>query len=379
MTNVESRATASNTYFQTLAELGPVFADRAASHDAQETFVAANYADLKAQRFFSAGVPAELGGGGLSYPELCRLVRELARSCPSTALAFAMHLHLMAATVWRYKRGLPGEPLLRRIAAEQLVLVSTGGRDWLASNGEMRAVPGGYRVTARKAFSSGCEAGELLVSSACHDDPGDGPSVLHFAVPLKSAGISLLDDWHTLGMRGTGSRTVVLDDVFVPAEAVSLKRPAGRWHPVWATVLGVALPLIMSVYLGVAEEAASLARVQAQKRSADPNVPYLLGELTNALTAVQLAVQDMIALNNHYDFQPELSLADAMLVRKTIAAKAALQTVQKALEVSGGVGFYQGFGLEKLLRDIQAATFHPLPEKAQHLFTGRVALGLAPA
>lgn len=379
MTNVQSRATASNTYFQTLAELGPVFADRAASHDAQETFVAANYADLKAQRFFSAGVPAELGGGGLSYPELCRLVRELAQACPSTALAFAMHLHLMAATVWRYKRGLPGEPLLRRIAAEQLVLVSTGGRDWLASNGEMRAVPGGYRVTARKAFSSGCEAGELLVSSACHDDPGDGPSVLHFAVPLKSAGISLLDDWHTLGMRGTGSRTVVLDDVFVPAEAVSLKRPAGRWHPVWATVLGVALPLIMSVYLGVAEEAASLARVQAQKRSADPNVPYLLGELTNALTAVQLAVQDMIALNNHYDFQPELSLADAMLVRKTIAAKAALQTVQKALEVSGGVGFYQGFGLEKLLRDVQAATFHPLPEKAQHLFTGRVALGLAPA
>lgn len=379
MTNVQSRATASNTYFQTLAELGPVFADRAASHDAQETFVAANYADLKAQRFFSAGVPAELGGGGLSYPELCRLVRKLAQACPSTALAFAMHLHLMAATVWRYKRGLPGEPLLRRIAAEQLVLVSTGGRDWLASNGEMRAVPGGYRVTARKAFSSGCEAGDLLVSSACHDDPGDGPSVLHFAVPLKSAGISLLDDWHTLGMRGTGSRTVVLDDVFVPAEAVSLKRPAGRWHPVWATVLGVALPLIMSVYLGVAEEAASLARVQAQKRSADPNVPYLLGELTNALTAVQLAVQDMIALNNHYDFQPELSLADAMLVRKTIAAKAALQTVQKALEVSGGVGFYQGFGLEKLLRDIQAATFHPLPEKAQHLFTGRVALGLAPA
>ncbi len=51
---------------------------------------------------------------------------------------------------------------------------------------------------------------------------------------------------------------------------------------------------------------------------------------------------------------------------------------EKALELAGGIGFYRGFGLERLLRDGHAAQFHPLPEKQQHLFTGRLALGLEP-
>lgn len=377
MTSVKSSPVTSDSFFQRLAELGPVFADRAASHDLHETFVSANYADLKRHAFFSAGVPTELGGGGLTFTELCRLLREMAAFCPSTALVFAMHQHLTAAAVWRYRRGLPGEPLLRRIAAEQLVLVTTGGHDWLSSTGETRAVEGGYRVSGRKAFSSGCEIGDLLLSSMHFAEP-DGPSVIHFAVPMRSEGISLMDDWHTLGMRGTGSRTVLLENVFVPEAAVSLKRPAGQWHPVWATVLGVAMPLIMSVYLGAAEAAARIARDRAQRPPHDPGQPYLLGELTNALTTVELAVQDLVRLNAEHTFEPTLPFADAVLVRKTLAANAAVQVAHKAMEVCGGVGFYHGFGLEKLLRDIQAAPYHPLPEKAQQRFSGRLALGLDP-
>src|SRR4029434_867461 len=56
-------------------ERGPRFAERAASHDGNDTFVSTNYAELKAHRVFSAGVPAELGGGGASHPELCSLLR----------------------------------------------------------------------------------------------------------------------------------------------------------------------------------------------------------------------------------------------------------------------------------------------------------------
>lgn len=377
MTSVESSPVTGNSFFRQLAELGPVFADRAASHDAQETFVGANYADLKRGAFFSAGVPAELGGGGLRFAELCQLMRQMAHSCPSTALVFAMHQHLTAAAVWRYRRGLPGEPLLRRIAAEQLVLVTTGGHDWLSSTGETREVEGGYRVSGRKAFSSGCEIGDLLLSSMHFSEPG-GASVIHFAVPMRSEGISLMDDWHTLGMRGTGSRTVVLEDVFVPTAAVSLKRPAGQWHPVWATVIGVAMPLIMSVYLGAAEEAARIALELARRTPDDPNLPYLLGELKNALTSTELAVESLVALNGEHTFEPDLNFADAVLVRKTLAANAAVETARKAMEVCGGVGFYHGFGLERFLRDIQAAPYHPLPEKAQERFTGRLALGLGP-
>lgn len=58
-------------------ELGPTFAARAADHDANDAFVSRNYADLKARKVFSAGVPAELGGGGASHAELGGLLRVL--------------------------------------------------------------------------------------------------------------------------------------------------------------------------------------------------------------------------------------------------------------------------------------------------------------
>src|SRR5690349_3867329 len=112
-------------------DLGPVFASRAAGHDADDSFVADNYRDLKERRIFSAGVPAELGGGGASYAELCAMLRELGRHDGSTALALSMHTHLVAAAVWRLRHGQPAEALLRKIAASELVLVSTGAGDWL--------------------------------------------------------------------------------------------------------------------------------------------------------------------------------------------------------------------------------------------------------
>src|SRR5215471_20100535 len=80
-------------------ELGERFAARAARHDSDDSFVAENYADLKSHHLFSAGVPADLGGGGASHAELCAVLRTLGRSCGSTALALSMHTHLVAAAV----------------------------------------------------------------------------------------------------------------------------------------------------------------------------------------------------------------------------------------------------------------------------------------
>jgi len=67
-------------------ELAPLFAARAANHDADDTFVSDNYADLRRRRVFSAAVPAELGGGDASHPEMCDFLRRVARGCSSTAL-----------------------------------------------------------------------------------------------------------------------------------------------------------------------------------------------------------------------------------------------------------------------------------------------------
>jgi len=361
-----------------IPELGPQFAEGAAERDAGATFVEDHYEALRARKVFSALVPAELGGGGATHSQMCTFVRALAPYCSSTALALAMHQHLVAAAVFNYRNAKPGRKLLERVAANEAILVSTGANDWLASNGAAEKVDGGFRISARKPFASGSPKGDFLVTSAPYEDPKEGWQVLHFPVPLGAEGVSLAGDWQTLGMRATGSETVLLERVFVPDEAVVLRRPRAAYHPAFNVIVTVAMPLIVSAYLGVAEAAAEIAQRQAAKRTYDPATPYLLGELTNHLTTAQLAVDAMVALTNDWDFAPTVETANAVLVRKTIAAKAILATVEKALETAGGPGFYRALGLERLLRDAHGVQFHPLPEKRQQQFTGRLALGLDP-
>lgn len=360
-----------------LAELGPAFAARAAQHDADDSFVTENYHALREAKVFSALVPQELGGGGAGHAEVCAFLRGLARHCPSTALALAMHQHLVAAAVANDRAGRPGRKLLEKVAGDEAILVSTGANDWLESNGSAERVDGGFRVTATKAFASGSPAGDLLITSCAYDDPREGAQVLHFPVPLKAEGVTLIDDWRTFAMRATGSGSVKLENVFVPEAAVALRRPRGTFHPAFAVILTVAMPIIGSVYLGVAGAAAAIARERARSRPEDAT-PFLLGELENLLTSAELAVDDMIHLANGFDFTPSVELASKVLVRKTLASKAIIGAAEKALELAGGAGLYRKLGLEKLLRDAHGVQFHPLPEKRQLLFTGRLALGLDP-
>ncbi len=362
---------------EALARLVPRFGERAAKHDREGSFVEDNFAELRAAGFFAAGVPAELGGAGVGHRELCDVLRRIAHGCPATALTASMHSHLVAATVWKHRHGKPGEAMLRRVAQEGLRLVSTGAGDWLRSNGEVERVEGGYRVTAVKPFASGSMVADVAVTSAAWEHPEQGPVVLHFPVPLGAEGVTIGTDWDTLGMRGTGSQTIRLQRVFVPDEAIGLMRPRDEWHPAWSVVLTVAIPLIMSAYVGLAERARRIA-VPLVRDVKDPATQMLVGELDSHLLTAQTCLEATIEAANDYDFAPELEQANQTLVRKTVIAREVKATVHKAIEAVGGRGFYRKTGLEQLLRDAQAAPFHPLPEKEQLLFTGRVALGVSP-
>ena len=76
---------------------------------------------------------------------------------------------------------------------------------------------------------------------------------------------------------------------------------------------------------------------------------------------------------------PDVATANAVLIRKTIAAQALIAAVEKAVEAVGGAGYLRTNILERHLRDIHAAQFHPLPAKRQHRFSGRFAFGLDPS
>jgi alkylation response protein AidB-like acyl-CoA dehydrogenase len=371
-----------NKFVETIRALGPSFAEHAAEHDVTGSFVSESYALLKQHKLFSAGVPAELGGGGASHAELCAGLRELAQYCGSTALALSMHTHLVAAAVWRFRHGQPAEALLRRIASEELVLVSTGAGDWVDSVGNAERCEGGYRIHATKRFCSGAPSGDLLVTSAPTHEAGKPAEVLHFALPIRQPGVTLLDDWDTLGMRGTGSCSVELRDVFVADAAITLRRPAGQWHPSWSVIASVAPPLYLAPYIGLAEQAAHKAletlRNRSAQRTPDALALQTLGEMENARTQMQMAFREMVELTREYDFDPSPERASQMLTRKTLATNALLGTVDKAIELVGGGALFRKAGFERLLRDVKGAPFHPLPEKKQRDFTARVALGLPP-
>lgn len=378
MQQVNSDTQAATNWQEKAQTLSNEFATKAQLHDDNDTFVAENFTQLKQHEIFSACVPANLGGGGASYSEFCDVLRIMAQGCSSTALALSMHSHLLAANVWKYSKGQPVEGLLKRIANEQLVLISTGASDWLYASGTAEKVENGYKVNGRKVFASGSPAGEVLITSAVYDDPEDGPTVIHFPVPFSAQGLSVSDTWRAMGMRGTGSNDILLTDIFVPEESIALRRKQGEWHPFFNVVTSVAMPYIISVYIGVAEAAAAITREKVQFKKHDPHLPYLLGEMETLLTTAQIAWREMVSLNDDFKFEPSNLTASKMFQYKTIAANAIIACVEKCLETVGGAGFFRNMGLERLLRDAHGVQFHPIPEKRQHHFTGSVALDIPP-
>ena len=358
-----------------IVSLAPAIEAQAAAHDDEDSFVSDAYQLLKREGFFKALVPAESGGLGASLTEACGIIRRLGGACASTALAYSMHSHMVAVAAWRWRHeGAPTDGLLKRVAAENLILVSSGGSDWLRSSGIATRTNGGFLVTARKVFSSGCPAGDLLVTSAVHHDPASGPTVLHFAVPLKADGVRILDTWRVLGMRGTGSHDIELKDVFVADAAISGRRPHGKWHFLFHAISMIALPLIYSAYVGVAEGARAKALNVARRRPDDGSLAYLVGEMENAFATAEMALDRMI--RDAESGNPGPQATNRAVIGRTIAGQAAIRTVERAMEVAGGASFYRDLGLERAYRDVQGGRFHPLQEKPQFRYTGRLTLGL---
>jgi alkylation response protein AidB-like acyl-CoA dehydrogenase len=358
-------------------DLAVAIGAEAADHDRLGDFVHEACDILRRRGYTNMLVPEDLGGGGASHAETCAALATLAHGCPATALTLSMHTHLVAAQVWRRKHDLPA-PLLGRVASEHLILISTGAADWIDSHGTAAPVDGGFRVSARKAPSSGCPAGDLLVSSARWDDHVDGPQVIHFTVPFASAGVSIDETWDTMGMRATGSHTVVLENVFVPEAAVALVRPAGAWHPVFNVIVGAALPLVMSVYVGVAEAAVERSIELAAKRTDHSVVAPLVGRMLNRLHVAQDAVGAMIRASDDLHFDNTIDHAAAVLSRKSVAADAVVDTVRLGMEAAGGASYSTSAGIERLYRDAHGGLYHPMPGAKQEHFTGRLALGLDP-
>lgn len=356
--------------------IGPRLAEHAARHDTDGTFVTEAYEALHDAGLFKAAVPVELGGDGATITDLAALQRELAHSCGATALASSMHQHVVAFTAWRYRRGLPGaEATLRKVAEDGLLLVSTGGGDFTHPRGEAVRVEGGYRVRGRKRFASQSRYGSVMSTMLTVEDPEQGRRVLNMAIPLSAEGVTVIDTWDALGMRGTASHDIALEDVFVPDDKVLANRPYGVVDPPLQVIASIAFPIISGAYVGVAEAAYAQAVTIAAARAEDPLVQRTIGLMRHKLQVAQWALDGALGLIGD-DPAPSHDRFLAAMAAKAEVARAGIEVCDLAMDVAGGQAYFKGSVIERAYRDIRASTFHPLTPEATHLEAGRHALGV---
>jgi alkylation response protein AidB-like acyl-CoA dehydrogenase len=358
------------------AAVGPALEASAAKHDVEGTFVEEGLQALREAGLIALAVPTELGGLGATPRQVAMVQRELARHCGSTSLASSMHQHVATFTAWRYRRDMPGaEATLRRVADEGLLLVSTGGGDFTRPKGEAKKVDGGYRVSGRKQFASQSSYGDVLSTMFVFDDPEQGRRVLNMAVPVRAEGVSVLDNWDTLGMRGTASNDVVLEDVLVPEDKVLANRPYGVVDPALQVIGSIAMPIIAAVYLGVAEAAYGAALEVAARKAEDVLVQRQVGLMAHRLRVASWALDGALAEIGDDPAPSMQSFATAMTAKREIAL-AGIEVCDLAMDVGGGPAFFRGSVLERCYRDIRAAKFHPLNLELTLVHGGRIALGL---
>ena len=360
------------------ASLGEQIAEHASRHDREGTFVDEAYQLLRSSGYLALAVPTELGGRGATIRQTAMAQRELARHCAATALASAMHHHVVLFTAWRYRRDMPGaEATLRRVAEDGIVLVSTGGADFTSPRGTAVAVDGGYRVSGRKVFASQVPAGDVFSTMFAYDDPEQGRRVLNMAVPVRAEGVAVIETWDTLGMRGTGSHDVEFSDVFVAADKVVANRPYGVVDPPLQVIISHAFPVIGGVYLGVAEAARdhAVAAVAGTPKAADPSVQRLVGLMDNRLRVAGWALDGALATVGD-DPAPSIERVVAVMAAKREISLAGVEVCDLAMDVAGGSAYFRTSPIEQCYRDVRGAKFHPFTPEQTLVHAGRVSLGI---
>ena len=345
--------------------VGQVAARFDAEHDRDATFVTEAYDEMHACGYLRLPVPPELGGLGASMRHVVIAEEELGRHSGAAALAAAMHLYLTLVQCWRRRRGAPdAETVLRRIADDRLVLATSGGSDWVCPSTTAVEVPGGYRLDGRKSFCTQAPVAGVISTSATLGEPGPDAVVLHAGVPLSAPGVSIVETWDTLGMRGTASHDVLFDGVFLPAEKVIGRRPFGVLAgPLLAAAIHFA-PVAGAAYLGVARGACDEAvRLTMRKDEPSPAAVRQVGEMRARLQVARWALLGAVTDIGDDPAIDEATLATVMTAKRQ-AVTEARAVVDLALEVAGGAAFYRRSPLERAYRDVRGGPFHPLTPEA---------------
>ncbi|KJQ54417.1 putative acyl-CoA dehydrogenase YdbM [Microbacterium sp. SA39] len=363
--------------------------ERAPIHDRENTFPQPDLDDLKAAGYLAILVPSQRGGAGLTLAQAAILQQRLAGAAPATALAINMHLVWTGVAKVFSDRGVPGLEFVQdgAVAGEVFAFgISEAGNDLVLFGSDTAAVPdgdGGYAFTGTKIFTSLAPVWTRLGLHGLDTTSADAPKLV-FAFVERTDAVTTGDDWDTLGMRGTQSRTTRLDGAVADAAHVVRRiDPGPTPDPIVFGIFSVFEILLASVYTGIARRALELAVLSAGKRrskktgaaySQDPDIRWRIADMALAYDALP---PQIAALARDVDERADngarwFSLLSGVKHRAITMAK---RVVDEAMLVGGGGSYFSANELSRLYRDVLAGAFHPSDPESAHATAASFWLG----
>ena len=353
--------------------------ERAAEHDAENSFAHDDLADLQERGYLTLFVPEEMGGAGLNLHEVTRLQQRLAGAAPGTALA--INMHLMTTGVVHAMRARGDHSLdwvLEEAAAGEVFAfgISEPANDWVLQGSNTKAVPqddGGYLLSGVKIFTSLSPVWSRLIVHGLDESNPEDPRLVYGFVERTADGITVSDDWDVLGMRASHSRATILEDVRMEPHRVARNIEPGPVPDLLTFAITSNFQLLVaSVYAGVAQRAlVAGADALHQRRSARKGVS--MAEVPESRVRLADAHLDLVPVLGHLDscardfdevVDHGAGWPHRLVAARIHAARAARACAEAALLSSGGRGFGNDHEISRLLRDATAGLFHPPSEDA---------------
>jgi len=352
------------------------FAPRAESYDREASFPFENYADLRAHNLLALCIPESEGGWGADYQTYCLVAAELARYCTTTALTLNMHC---ATTMWMGTMvdnlELPADVQAthnaRRSTAYRRVIQTGALHAQPFSEGNQAAAgrqpftttatrhKDGWLVNGRKIFASLSGAADYYVVLATEAKPdASARDTLFLAIPKDADGFSIVGEWDPLGMRGTVSRTLLMNNVFVPDELQLM--PAGvyyqlalRWPHMFMTLTPSYMGLCEAIFdFTVAYLRGEIPPMQ-EKRRKQPLKQAAVAELKIMLESARALFLTAIA-------EAGLDPSKEARLRAYVTQYTVMETAQRmaalAIRTCGGQSILRPLPLERMYRDARCGS-----------------------
>ena len=355
------------------AEVGRTcLAPNAARHDREASFPFDSFDELRRAGLLALCVPRAHGGLDADFATYALVVAELGRHCAATALSFNMHasacmgagfiadqLDMSPAQRAEHERHRAGhfERIVRhgKLYSQPFSeggAPAAGKAPWLTL---ARKVDGGYRVSGRKIFASLSGAADFYGVLCTLDSPGATLcDTLYLALPADAPGLSIDGDWDPLGMRGTVSRNLLLQDVFVPDTARLL--PEGSYHQ--ATLRYPHMFTTLSpTYMGIAQAAydfsvqylrAELPGMSPVKRRMYPTKQAAVAEMRIKLEQTRALFLQCV---REAGIDPDADTRQRLYAAHYSVMENANAICTLALRTCGGQAMLKSLPLERMYRD----------------------------